>query len=78
MPETLAYFLVRWKNILLGRLFFVLLKRNPQKYKEMLIQGVKDNLGEELFNEKDFTPEYMPWDQRLCFLPNADLFESIK
>ena len=78
LPEALAYFLVRWKNILLGRLFFVLLKRNPQKYKEMLIQGVKDNLGEDLFDEKDFTPKYMPWDQRLCFVPNADLFESMK
>lgn len=75
--DKLGFFLIRWKNILLGRFFVSQVKKKPLKYKEMLINGVKEHLGENYNIDKHFTPKYMPWDQRLCLVPNADMFEAI-
>ena len=76
--DKLGYFLIRWKNILLGRLFVSQVKNKPEKWKNMLIDGVKQHLGEDYDIETHFTPKYQPWDQRLCFVPNGDMFEAIK
>ena len=53
------------------------LRRNPEKTKEMLINHVRGHLGEDYDVDKHFTPRYMPWDQRLCFVPNGDMFNAI-
>ena len=76
--DKLGYFLIRWKNILLGRFFVSQVKNKPEKWKNMLIDGVKQHLGEDYDIETHFTPKYQPWDQRLCFVPNGDMFEAIK
>ncbi len=76
--QKTAYFLTRWKNILLGNFFYNRCVKNPEKVKEMLINGVKDHLGEDYDIDTHFTPKYKPWDERLCFVPNADFFESMK
>jgi monooxygenase len=76
-PSKTAYLIVRWKNILMGRLLFILLKRYPQKFKDRLINGVREYLGEDYDLDTHFTPKYMPWDQRLCFVPNGDMFNAI-
>ena len=76
--DKLGYFLIRWKNILLGRFFVSQIKNKPEKWKNMLIDGVKQHLGEDYDIETHFTPKYQPWDQRLCFVPNGDMFEAIK
>ena len=76
--DKLGYFLIRWKNILLGRFFVSQIKNKPEKWKNFLINGVKEHLGEDYDIEKHFTPKYKPWDQRLCFVPNGDMFEAIK
>ena len=76
--QKTAYFLTRWKNILLGNFFYNRCVKNPEKVKEMLINGVKDHLGEDYDIETHFTPKYKPWDERLCFVPNADFFEAMK
>ena len=76
--DKLGYFLIRWKNILLGRFFVSQIKSKPEKWKNFLINGVKEYLGEDYDIEKHFTPKYKPWDQRLCFVPNGDMFEAIK
>jgi len=76
-PSKTAYFIVRWKNILMGRMLFILLKRYPQRYKDRLINLVREHLGEDYDVDTHFTPKYMPWDQRLCFVPNGDMFEAI-
>ena len=75
--DKLGYFLIRWKNILLGRFFVSQIKNKPEKWKNFLINGVKEHLGEDYDIEKHFTPKYKPWDQRLCFVPNGDMFEAI-
>ena len=76
--QKTAYFLTRWKNILMGNYFYKRCVNNPEKVKEMLINGVRGHLGEGYDIDTHFTPKYKPWDERLCFVPNADMFEAMK
>ena len=76
--QKTAYFLTRWKNILMGNYFYKQCVKNPEKVKEMLINGVRAHLGEDYDIDTHFTPKYKPWDERLCFVPNADMFEAMK
>ena len=75
--DKVGYFLIRWKNILLGRFFVTQIKKHPGRYRNFLINGVREHLGKDYDIDKHFTPRYDPWDQRLCFVPNGDMFESI-
>ena len=78
LPVKLAYGLVRWKNVLHGMFFFQLARRRPDKVKRKLIDMVRDELGPEYDVETHFTPRYNPWDQRLCLIPDSDMFESVR
>ena len=75
--DRLGYFLVRWKNILMQRFMLARLRKYPQKTKEMLIDLVRKQLSDDYDVDKHFTPRYMPWDQRLSFVPNGDMFKAI-
>lgn len=77
-PAKFAYGLTRWKNVLLGLLFFQLSRRRPDRVKKMIIDAVQEALGPDYDVSKHFTPRYNPWDQRLCLVPDSDLFEAIK
>jgi len=77
LPAHLAYFLTRWKNILFTSLGYYLSRAYPAKVKEKLIQQVKDELGDDFDVTKHFTPSYNPWDQRMCLVPDGDLFSAI-
>jgi monooxygenase len=77
LPAKLAYGLTRWKNVLLGMYFFNLCKRAPGKVKDLLLNQVREALGPDYDVEKHFTPSYNPWDQRLCLVPNGDMFDAI-
>ncbi|MDE1172365.1 MAG: NAD(P)/FAD-dependent oxidoreductase [Parvibaculaceae bacterium] len=78
LPSMLAYQLVRWKNVLLGMFFFRLARKKPQQVKERMIGWVRDHLGPDYDVEKHFTPSYNPWDQRVCAVPDGDLFRAIR
>ena len=78
LPAQWAYMIPRWRNILLQRFFYTRAKKKPQQIKELLIKGVKDLLPADYDVATHFTPRYNPWDQRLCLVPDADLFEAIK
>ena len=78
LPEKWAYGITRWKNITMGQYLYRQTRTNPQKVKDELLKMVRDELGEDYDVEKHFTPEYNPWDQRLCLVPNSDLFEAIR
>ena len=78
LPVRAAYFLTRWKNILLTSLFFKMSRKYPVRTKTRLVNLVKDELGPDFDVEKHFTPKYKPWDQRMCLVPDGDLFNSIK
>jgi cation diffusion facilitator CzcD-associated flavoprotein CzcO len=78
LPAMLAYRLVRWKNVLFGMFFFNLARKRPDKTKARLIAMVREQLGPDYDVATHFTPRYNPWDQRLCLVPDADLFDSIR
>lgn len=77
-PMNITYSITRWKNILMGMLFFNLARRRPNFMKKLLKSRVKNELGEGFDIDKHFTPSYNPWDQRLCLVPDSDLFEAMK
>ena len=78
LPNWLAYKIVRTKNVLLTMLFFSLSKKYPKGMKKRLIELVEKELGPDFDVKTHFTPRYNPWDQRLCAVPDADLFESLR
>ena len=78
LPARLAYAITRWKRVLLGMYIFHLCRSNPNKVKKLLLGGVRMALGPDYDVKKHFTPRYNPWDQRLCLVPDGDLFEAIK
>src|SRR5262245_51132371 len=78
LSPRLAYGLTRWKNVTLGMVFFQLARRAPERMKRMILDRVREALGPDFDIDKHFTPHYKPWDQRMCLVPNGDLFESIK
>ena len=69
--------MIRWKNVLRTSLGFYLSRKYPSKVKERLINLVREELGENFDVEKHFTPRYNPWDQRMCLVPDSDLFNAI-
>ena len=78
LPAKVAYGITRWKNVLLGMYFYRMCKYRPERVKQLILGGVKLALGPDYDIAKHFTPRYNPWDQRLCLVPNGDLFASIK
>lgn len=78
LPENLAYRFSRWKNITLGRFFYKRTQTQPEKTKRKLLDMVRKELGEGFDIEADFTPSYNPWEQRLCLVPDSDLFNALK
>jgi len=77
LPARLAYAFTRWKNVLLGMLFYQFCQRAPERARRMILAGVRQALGPDFDVERHFSPSYKPWDQRFCLVPNGDLFEAI-
>jgi monooxygenase len=78
LPAKLAYHIIRWRNVLLGMFFFQLSRRRPERVKKLILTGVRQALGQDYDVATHFTPRYNPWDQRLCLVPDGDLFDAIK
>ncbi|MDQ2879617.1 MAG: NAD(P)/FAD-dependent oxidoreductase, partial [Pseudomonadota bacterium] len=78
LPSKLAYGITRWRNVLFGMFFFNLARKRPERVKQRLLGMVREQLGPDYDVDTHFTPRYNPWDQRLCLVPDADLFESLK
>ena len=78
VSARLAYGLVRWKNVFLQMYFYNLARRKPGKTKKGILHLAQKALGAEYDVQKHFSPRYNPWDQRLCLIPDADLFLAIR
>ena len=78
LPAKLAYAITRWKNITLQQWMYRRSRTAPEKVKKQLLKWVRKELGNDYDVEKHFTPRYDPWDQRLCLVPNSDLFQAIR
>ena len=77
LPARLAYAVLRWKNVLLTLLSFQLSRRRPELVKKLIRKGVERRLPAGYPIDTHFKPPYNPWDQRMCLVPDADLFEAI-
>lgn len=77
LPNRAAYMLSRWKNVLSATFFYSLARNRPELFKRMVAKGVRNELGQH-YDPKHFTPSYNPWDQRLCLVPDSDLFRAIR
>jgi monooxygenase len=77
LPAKAAYSLVRWKNVLLQLGFFNLSRKAPKLVRKLIRKGVLSNLPAGYDVDLHFNPRYNPWDQRLCLVPDGDLFEAV-
>ncbi|WP_059013440.1 flavin-containing monooxygenase [Streptomyces specialis] len=78
LPEKAAYTATRWKNVLLHTGFYQLSRHRPQLVKKVLRTLAKRSLPAGYEIDVHFKPRYNPWDERLCVVPDADLFKAIR
>lgn len=77
LPEKTAYRITRWKNVLMQDISFKHARKKPENVKKMLKKRISKALGSG-YDEASFTPPYDPWDQRICLVPDDDLFDAMK
>ncbi|MFI2207879.1 flavin-containing monooxygenase [Streptomyces sp. NPDC020192] len=77
LPERAALAAIRWKNATLALGFYRLSRKRPERVKAMLRKGVAKQLPDGYDIGTHFTPRYDPWDQRVCYVPDGDLFRAI-
>jgi cation diffusion facilitator CzcD-associated flavoprotein CzcO len=77
LPPRVVYPIVRWKNVLIAMAFFQLSRRRPRFIKGLIREGVKRRLPKGFDVDTHFRPRYNPWDQRVCLVPDDDLFEVL-
>ena len=77
LPERWVYRLARQRNIAMQRQMFKAAKRWPRFVRWILLRGVRKQLGAQA-ELGDFTPRYQPWDERLCAVPDGDLFRALR
>jgi monooxygenase len=78
LPAKVAYSIVRWKNVLYGMYVFQMCRKYPAKVKSMMLGQVQAEMGPTYDVATHFTPRYNPWEQRLCLVPDSDLFNALK
>jgi monooxygenase len=78
LPPRAASFLTRWKNVLVTSGFYQLSRRRPDYVRRLVRKGVASRLPDGFDVDAHFEPAYDPWDQRMCFVPDGDLFKAIR
>jgi len=78
LPPKIAYNLTRFKNTWRQQLVYNKTRTDPNKVKQLLLGGIQLELGANFDIAKHFTPNYNPWDQRLCLVPNGDFFKAMR
>jgi cation diffusion facilitator CzcD-associated flavoprotein CzcO len=77
LPSKLAYQITRAKNVILGMLSYQLARSQPEFVKRYLVKIAAKQLRSDE-QAQHFSPDYKPWDQRLCLIPDGDLFKQIR
>lgn len=77
IPEEWAYRFIRKRNVLLQNFVYKRARKNPARIEKFLMRGVRKALGSEP-DKVDFTPPYSPWEQRLCLVPDGDMFTAMR
>ncbi|MGA1437334.1 MAG: flavin-containing monooxygenase [Ilumatobacteraceae bacterium] len=78
LPRRLAHPIIRAKNVFFQQFFYKKTRTDTEMVKGKLLQGVRALVGPDVDIDKHFTPSYNPWDQRLCLVPNGDLFAAVR
>lgn len=77
LPENMVYRISRTRNLAIQRGFYQLARTQPAVARRLVLGWVRANVGSKV-GMKHFTPSYNPWDQRLCVVPDGDLFKALK
>ncbi|MCJ1374387.1 hypothetical protein MMC20_005619 [Loxospora ochrophaea] len=78
LPSSVAHPLVRFKNLLLGFLFFQFVRRFPNAGRRIIKKATVKQLPPNIPHDPHFEPKYNPWEQRMCISPDGDFFKSLK
>ncbi|MFI8480341.1 flavin-containing monooxygenase [Pseudomonas sp. NPDC078700] len=78
LPQKWVHKIVRGKNVLISMFMYRLCRHRPEFAKRMLRKGIANRLPEGYPVDTHFKPSYNPWDQRLCLVPNGDLFKALR
>jgi cation diffusion facilitator CzcD-associated flavoprotein CzcO len=78
LPPGVAYAASRWKNIGLSMAVYQYCRRFPDKARALILGQVEKRTRGKVDVKTHFTPSYNPWDQRLCLVPDADLFKALR
>jgi cation diffusion facilitator CzcD-associated flavoprotein CzcO len=78
LPARVAYAVTRWKNVLLGMWFYRFCRRKPERARAMIARWLRNDLGPDYDIGTHFNPRYNPWEQRLCLVPDSDLFKTLR
>ncbi len=78
LPATLAYHIVRWRNVMLGRIFARKFVKDIKGIKAFFLNGVKSQLPKDYDVKKHFEPPYLPGQQRICMVTDGDMFKAIR
>ncbi|HZZ97345.1 MAG TPA: NAD(P)/FAD-dependent oxidoreductase [Jatrophihabitantaceae bacterium] len=77
LPDKFNYRLARGRNILIQRAMYRFAQRRPAWMRKLVLAGARKHLGDDA-DLAHFNPKYNPWDQRLCVVPDGDLFNSLR
>ena len=78
MPSSWVFRSIRWKKVLLQQYIYRMSRKKPAGLRRYLLNQVREELGPEYDVDTHFTPNYNPWDQRLCAVPDGDMFAAIR
>ena len=78
LPEQVAHGAIRWKNVLLQMFYYTVMRKRPQQTRERIKELTREAVGPNVDVDAHFTPPYEPWDQRLCLVPDNDLFDALR
>lgn len=78
LGSRLASAIVRWKNVLLMTATYQLSRRRPALVRSLIRRATRSRLPRNYPVDTHFNPRYDPWDQRLCVVPDGDLFTAIR
>jgi monooxygenase len=78
LPANAAYQATRVKNVVMQTALYQLSRRRPELVKRLLRRHLRQQLGPDFDIDTHFTPRYNPWDERMCLVPNGDLFKALR
>lgn len=77
LPEKMAYAITRFRNIWMQRIVYNKARKDPASIGQKLLHMAQKELPKDIDIGKHFTPPYGPWEQRLCLIPDSDMFKAI-